>query len=170
MADPITLMVASAVVGAVGSIAQGVSANKAAKFNAQVAANNARLAQQTGEENAARIQRQSTQIEGAQKATLGASGISLTGSSLDVLSDTAIEGELAALDAKNAGINDASRFRAEEKLARARGRAALIGGFMGAGTKLLGASSSFKKAFGGNGRLSGSAASAPAGFKRAGLL
>lgn len=131
------VLIAGMVLGAVGSIQQGNAAADAANFNAQVANQNSALALQRGEESAARVRRDNLRHQGAQKAAIGGSGLKLTGTVLDVLSDSAIEGELMALDAKNAAVNEARGLRAQAGLSRSKAESARSAGFLGAGSALL---------------------------------
>jgi len=138
MSGPLAaILIGSAAASAIGSIQQGNAAKASADFNAQVAERNATLATQQGTENAARIRRSNLQSQGAQRAAFGASGLRLSGSALNVLSDSAIQGELQALDAKTNAINESRGFKSKASLSRAQGRNARRAGFIGAGSTLL---------------------------------
>lgn len=132
-------LIGGALIGSAGSIIQGDAAKQSAGFNAGVADSNAVFALQQGAENQRRIRRSNAQFAGTQKANIGASGLQLSGSALNVLSDSAIEGELMALDAKVAAENKAKGLRSQATLSRRRGRNARRAGFISAGTTLLGA-------------------------------
>jgi len=127
----------SGAISAIGAIGEGISGQRAASFNAHALDSNAGFALQQGAENQRRIRRSNSQFQGAQEASIGASGLQLTGSALDVLSDSAIEGELSALDAKVAAENKAKGLRSQATIERFRGKNARRAGFITAGTNLL---------------------------------
>jgi len=137
MAGP--LLAAGGLLGAVGSIQKGNAANQASQFNAGVMENNANFASQQGAENQRRIRRSNAQFQGTQTASIGASGLQLSGSALNVLSDSAIEGELMALDAKVSSENQAKGLRSQSSLERQRGKSARTAGFITAGSQILSA-------------------------------
>ena len=126
------------VVGAVGSIASGVSANNVAKYNAEVAENNATAERQRAAYEADLTRDNVRRVVGAQRAAGASSGLDITsGTPVAVLGDTAKAGELDVLArlysgeaAATASMNDAARFRAE-------GKAQKQAGFINAGTTLL---------------------------------
>lgn len=155
MCDPISLMIFAGI-QAVGSIAQGNAANEAAKFNAAIDEQNARLAEQyadaaraRGEKDAQRQRIKTGQAMGEQRASLGAAGYDLSvGNALDILSDTAAAGkidvnnilynaELEAVDKKADAVN----FRNKAAMARAEGKAAKRAGYFDAVTTLVGGAS-----------------------------
>lgn len=97
--------VASTVLGTVSSVAQGKQQKAMYNYQAQVAEENAKIAnknaateRQTGIEEA-RLQRMKTlQAVGSQQAAMAANGVDVTqGTSLDIIEDTAAMGELDAL-------------------------------------------------------------------------
>ena len=97
--------VASAALGAVSSYSQGKSQQamynyqaQVAQQNAKIANNNAAMERQTGIEEA-RMQRIKTlQAVGSQQAAMAANGMDITqGTSLDIIEDTSAMGELDAL-------------------------------------------------------------------------
>ena len=125
--DPFTIAaigiaasVASAGVGAVGAIQQGQAQASAANFNAQVARNNAIAAQNqlTLQQQGAAVQEQANAQQSAAEASqlrvnnlraiasqannMGASGIDPSGG-LDVLTDTATQGEMDAMNREYRG-------------------------------------------------------------------
>lgn len=135
--DPLTLAIAGTAFQAVGAIRQASAESNAAKFNAQVAENNARIARQNAVENAARQRRENQRRLGAIRAGFGASGISLEGTPLDVLEDSAAEAELDALTIEHQGALEAAGFSSSAALSRTRARSAKQAGFVKAGTALL---------------------------------
>lgn len=105
LAVSIAATAASTTLGVIGSIQQGKAQAasyeyqaKVAEQNEKIAKNNAAMERQTGLEEA-RLQRIKTlQAVGSQKTALAANGVDVSyGSSLDIIEDTAMLGELDAL-------------------------------------------------------------------------
>ena len=154
------LMIGSTLMGGVGAIQQGQAASASAKYNAQVADMNAKMADRAAKDALERgkleeqKQRQNTAgLMGQQTAAMAANGLDLTfGSPLDTLVDTATLGELDALtirsnsyreerDIKQQGAN----YRGQASMYRAQGSSALTGGYLNAmGTFLGGGAKSYK--------------------------
>lgn len=143
-------------VQAVGSIAQGNAAKKAADYNAAISEQNARLAEQyaqaaeaKGEKDAQRQRVRTGQAMGEQRASLGAMGYDLSvGTPLDILSDTAAAGQidvdniiynsqLEALDKRADAVN----FRNKATIQRVEGKQARNAGYFDAVTTLIGGAS-----------------------------
>lgn len=138
--------------GAVSSIMQGVAANRAAKAEARVAEQNARIAEmratdavKRGGEEEMRRRRDMARLEGRQRAMAAAAGIDAdSGSMEDIRNASMLEGERdvstirlnAAREAWGHNV-DATNHRNRASAARASGRNALLGGFLGAGGSLL---------------------------------
>ena len=123
MADPITIGLS--ILGAVFSIIGGISEANALQQQAD-------QQRALGEEEAARSRRDTLRILGQNRANIGGSGLALEGSPLEVLADTAAEGELDALTLifeRGVGAVDLER----------RASSARTKGFVSAGTSLLGA-------------------------------
>tara|TARA_R110000787_G_scaffold45219_1_gene110220 strand:- start:61 stop:570 length:510 start_codon:yes stop_codon:yes gene_type:complete len=127
--DPVTLMVMSTVVSAVGQIAAGSAANSAAKYNAAVARNQAISARQTAAENAKRQNRIGKKRQGAARA--------IDPDKLDLLEDSAMEEALAEKDIIHGGEVDATGFENTARLEIAKGKNAMTGAVIGAGSSLL---------------------------------
>lgn len=131
------LLVAGTAVSAVGQLASASAAKNASNFNAQVASNNAIAARQTAAANAARESRLSRKRLGALRANIGASGITLAGTPLDLLEDSAAEEELNRLSIIQGGETQARGFENTASLDRAAASNAQTAGFFGAGSELL---------------------------------
>lgn len=130
---------AGAVISAIGSIQQGQAAKNAAEYNAEVVKNNAQIARQQGDAQVEQIRRQSVLGLGDMRASFAASGVSMEGSPLDIVADSAYQYEL---DKQNARWNSevrATGYDNEGRLSRARGDAAMTGAYFKAGSALLGA-------------------------------
>lgn len=161
MCDPITLtvlattaIVTSAIgvgVSAYGNYQQTKAANSAAEYNAQLQKRNADVADmqakdaiQRGEVEEKQFRLNVSKLKGQQRAGFGASGAVVdSGSSLDVLKDTAEFGELDALTIRhNAAVeawgfkNQAANFTGQADLSRLQKRSA---GFAAGSTLITGA-------------------------------
>lgn len=158
MADPVTWGLAiSAVVGAVGAVAQGSARagqaqaqKQAAEYNAAIAQQNAALARQQAAVDAEQTRRTGERRMGAVRAAAAASGI---GSASDVLADVAGNSELDRLLTLHKGDVAATGFENTATLDRSRaasfeaqaGRAETTGYLSAAGTLLKGGADIFSK-------------------------
>ena len=111
------------IVGAVGAIQGGKAENSAAQFNAQ----SARMEAES-RENAQRAQ--AKQQLGAIRAGVSKSGATMEGTPLAVLSESAANAEIDALNTRYSGQREAALYEA-------RGKNARTAGYMRAGTSLL---------------------------------
>lgn len=131
------MAVAGMAMQAYGQYQEGQDAKKASEYNASISRQEAELARQSGALDAERQRKQTGKIVGTQKTQYGASGVELTGSPLDVMIETAAEGELdARIIEYNANVLAAkgmSQAAYDEKLAGIYERS----GMMKAGSTLL---------------------------------
>lgn len=142
------------VVGAAGALESGAANSAAATYQAQVAANNEKIAQQNaiGAEAAGSTQveqagLQTKALVGAEKAAQAASNIDVnSGSALDVRSSAAALGQLNALtirsqaEKKAFGFEtEASQFAGQEGLEKSLASQAQLAGGIGAFGSVLGA-------------------------------
>tara|TARA_R100000808_G_scaffold563_2_gene2914 strand:- start:870 stop:1430 length:561 start_codon:yes stop_codon:yes gene_type:complete len=110
--------VASAAMGAMSSMQQAQAAQDQANYQAQVARNNAIIAQQQADDvqllarmEESEYRTQVAGFKGKQRSILAASGFDANeDDALDILSDTAEIGEVDALKIRNKGRRDAYRF------------------------------------------------------------
>ena len=145
------------VIGAAGTLMQGMAANSAARAQAAAANQNARIAEaqahdalERGGQEELRLRRQMAQLQGTQRSMLAASGVDVdSGSALDVQDASMREGEQDAaairFNAAREGWGhqvQAANYRNEASAARAAGRNAPFGSVVGAGTSLLSAAGS----------------------------
>lgn len=111
------LLLTTAIIGvassAYGSYREGQDAAEASKYNARIAQEEAVLTEQAGALDASRQRKQISRLIGTQKALSAGSGIELTGSPLDVMINTAAEGELDAQILEYNTKVQASRFRSQ---------------------------------------------------------
>jgi hypothetical protein len=143
--DPVTILASVAAIGsltsAAGSISAGMAQANAAKFDQQVDANNARQAEQAADAQAVVSQQTTDQKLGQQKVAYGASGVDVnTGSPVDVMTSTAAQARLDALNLRYGGRMTARSDLESGQLAAYQGSEAETAGFLGAaGTLLTGA-------------------------------
>lgn len=129
---------AGAATSAVGTYASGQVRKQSEKYNAQVAQNNARLAQEQAAADAQRIREKGRRIMGAQRAALASAGVDPdAGSAVDIGYDSSVQNELDALTALYKGNVAASGSIAQSQLDTYAAKAAGIGGALGAGGTLL---------------------------------
>ena len=129
--------IASAAITAVSAISQGQASKAAGDRNAAIAARNAEIARANGAANAEAERKDVARRIGAQVAGYGASGVAFEGTPLDVLGETAENGEkdvqntLYQAELRAIGFNDESSFQTF------KGNTAQTAGFFGAGGALL---------------------------------
>ena len=130
--EPLTILtIASTAVSAIGSISQGNAANRAAQRNAQALFQQAHASRLAAAENERRQRRLGRKRQGTLRAR--ASG----DVNLDLLEDSAMEEELAALDFRHRGAVEAIGFENQARSEIARGRAARKSGLFGAATGVI---------------------------------
>ncbi|MBD1412793.1 hypothetical protein NUJ30_08765 [Burkholderia contaminans] len=117
----IAMTAVSAGVAAYGAIKQGQAQSAALQYQAQVAANNQKIANQyaqqaiaDGENKVAAKQQQTAQMIGAQRAAMAANGIDLdSGSPLRLQQDTAKLGNVDALTIRNNAAREAYGYQVQ---------------------------------------------------------
>lgn len=122
---------------AVSAIQQGQAAKRAGDFNAAVAEQNAGVARNQAAADAEAQQRHARQVIGAQRAAYGASGITLVGSPIDVLSESASNAELDKLNILHRGEIAAVGYGNTATLERMKGAAGERQGYIGAASGIL---------------------------------
>lgn len=131
------IQIGAAIIGAIGSVQQGNAAKSAANYNARVAENNATLARQQAAAQEEQHRRLARRQLGQMRAAYGASGVTMEGSPLDILAQSAKDAELDALNIRYGGELKAQGLESEAVLERYRGESAQRAGYMGAATGLL---------------------------------
>lgn len=111
--------------GAIGAINEGKSAKIAGDYNARVAEQNAVYSRQQAVEEERRSRVVSRKFLGDMRASYGASGITLEGSALDVLGESAANAELDALTIRSGGEAKYASYQNEAGNERLAGRNAL---------------------------------------------
>ena len=124
-------------VAAYSAKAQGDAADDAAKYNAKVAENDAITARQQADFERNRLRKQHLRVLGRQRAAFAKSGTDLTGSAVDVMYDSALEGEMDELLVLYGGSLAAGNRQAAAQLARAEGRNARTSGYLNAAGTIL---------------------------------
>lgn len=145
---PLAVMAAGAVVSAVGSIYQGQAASAASGYNAQVDESNARASVQQGAEEERRVRVIGRKQQGQIRAAVGASGIQLDGSALDVLQESSANAEADALNARHNGELKASAYQKEAAGERFKSSTSSTAGYLGAASSILNAGASAYKVYG----------------------
>ena len=142
MCDPVTLTIIGATLLAGGQVAQGVAAKKAGDANARIQTIMANDAIERGRAAEASKRRETAARKGRQAAVFGASGAEInTGSSLEILADTAQFGELDALRIRNNAEKEAFGLLAGAAISKAQGINARTSSFLkAAGTLITGGS------------------------------
>lgn len=135
---------AGAVASSLGALREGKAAEQAGKFNARVAEENAQVAMQLARQEATQIERDNTLRLGAIRAQAGATGVTFSGSVIDLIGDVAAQGELQRQNAIFRGTLEARGFTITAQQQRAAGKAARKASFFKAAGALLGGASSFR--------------------------
>ena len=137
MADPISI--GFAIISAIGSLSSAKAESDAAKYNAKMAENNALLARQQGEvaERAQRIRGE--KAIGKMAAAYSASGVTMEGSPLDVLAESAGAAELDALTVRHNYLAKAIGYENTARLDETRADNAMTTGYFKAASSALGA-------------------------------
>jgi hypothetical protein len=121
-------LIAAAAISAVGAIQQGQAASDASDFNMQLAQNNALGSRQAAAESAKREKRLGMKRAGR---------LRLADVSVNILTDSAIEQEVAIQSVLHAGELEALGFSGAASLARMRGSAAKTESYIAASSSLL---------------------------------
>jgi hypothetical protein len=128
---------ATAAVAAAGAAVQGYSSYQQAKSAAKVDEQNAQLAEQQGESEAAAIREKARRLSGANRSAIGASGVDISGSFLDALNDSDINAELDAQTAKWNRKVEGANYSSRAAQSRSAASGALVNAGVGAGTAAL---------------------------------
>jgi hypothetical protein len=143
--------VAGAGVAAVGAIQQGKAAEAQAEFqaresqlNAQRAVANAQAEAEANQREQKLLEQRKKSVLASQKSAVAASGLELSGSSLDLMSDTDLNFELQKADSRQGSrlrqyqyLNQSRDFGIESQLRIIAGRNARTSSYYGAGSSLL---------------------------------
>jgi len=125
--DPITMAALAAggsgFLGFKGNQAAAKAAKQTAEFNAQVAENEAVILRRAKVDEEANLRHNSDRLVGTQIVSTAASGVQLSGSPAQAISDAYFNTEMDALRIQYAGDIEATAKASEAALAHAEGRA-----------------------------------------------
>jgi hypothetical protein len=138
----VALAIVGGLISAVGSVAQGAAAARAANFNAAVANQNAKIAQDQGYENEAQQRRLNARKLSAANANIGVSGVTAEGSPLDVLGEVASAGEYDAQQIRYGAAIKSLNYRTQAQQYKEEAKSSMTAGFIGAASSLIGGASS----------------------------
>lgn len=128
--------------GALGNGIQGESQKNISDYDAKVAEQNAQITRQQAKEEARRAMIVARKMIGDNRAAYAANGVSLSGSALDVLGESAANAKLDELTILQEGEARGRMYEADARMARAVGNAARLGGYLGASGQLVSTASS----------------------------
>lgn len=145
MADPITLSIIATAASAATSIAGGIATNQQEKANAAALNANAEEAGRTLASDDEAMERQQRELIGKTLTSVGANGVTLSGSALDVTMQNLIESTFDRLQARRDRVTQMNGLKYEAEAAKARGKQAMIGGFMSAAGSIAAGASDILK-------------------------
>jgi hypothetical protein len=131
------IAMAGVAMSVIGAVNQGQQAEAAAKYNADKDRQNAIASQQQAAANAAAQQRKARLQQGSMRAGYGASGVSIEGSPLDMLEQSATMAELDRQNIIYGGATRSQGYSASAGLNDSRASNAMPGAYMSAGSSLL---------------------------------
>ena len=132
------LPVIGGVVDAVGSITSGISANNAAKYNAQISEQQAGAERESAKLTEYQKRKEIKQVIGSQQFAYARSGVNpMTGSPLTVMLDSLSNAELDIAIGNYNSETQARRYESEAEMSRWKGRQAVYSGYSQAGSTLL---------------------------------
>lgn len=118
---------------AAGGIYGGIKAKQTADYNAAVAKQEAKTEKVLTDIAIQRHRRAAKKLKGAQIAAYGASGVTLEGSPILVIADSAADAELDEALIKFEGMSRVGALKREAKMQKEYGRSALYGALISAG-------------------------------------
>lgn len=143
MAAAVTIMAASTAVSALSAIQQGRYQRKVSQYNARVAENKKVAIQQKAELDVQRHRETVKRLKGSQRVAYASSGVDLSGSALDIISDTERRGLLDEKIIKYNAAQAISGAESEMALNIAEGEQGYQSGLISAGTSLLAGAGQF---------------------------
>lgn len=137
-------LVAAAGLTAANQISQGFASNAMARHAASVSEGYAAAARDQAAYDEARAREGARRALGARKAAYGGAGVTLEGTPIDVLGDTATDAEMDALSLRRRGELSAWGHLNDAAASRLRGAAGLRSGLLEGGSTLLTGASRIK--------------------------
>ena len=120
-----------------GKLAEGESEERAAKYNVEVARNQAVSEKEAAAAEAQDYRRRESRAAAASRAIRASQGVTMAGSPLLVEEDAVREAALGAARITHAGMVRATGYENDARLYRMRGRAARTTSYIRAGSSLL---------------------------------
>lgn len=124
-------------VSAIGTIQAGRAQAQMAEYNAQVAERDAEIATTSAAYEEAQFRHEGEELKSVQRARYAKSGVTMTGTPLLVLEDTAAQIERDALAIRYGGSLEAARATSAASMARFTGKQARTASYYRAGGSLL---------------------------------
>lgn len=132
-ADPVSMAIQAAI-----SLAQGLATDAAYRRQATRYDENARLSLLQGALDETAIRRQERAVSGEAIVAQADAGVAIgSGSALDLLQQSAVNREMAVLNARYGAANQAYGYRVKAADARVAGKLAITGSLNGIGTQIL---------------------------------
>jgi len=135
--------VGATILGAAGSVASGIAQSNAANYNAEVAQQQAKVATEQSAVQASNANEKTRQAMAAAQAGMLENGTSLAGSNSNLLDEMSAQGKLDMMTAVYSGEVRATGSRNDAALYQNQASNSLLGGMMGAGSKLLNGAADF---------------------------
>ena len=157
-----SLLIAGTAASVGGQISAGQKQSQAEKFNASISDQQAESVLQQGTRQANLQRRRGESFVSTQRARYGASGVTASGSPLEVMAQTAEDVEYDALMTEWESKTKAQYYKAEAENRRRAGKKAITDSYIGAGMTLLTSAASYGMA---QGFGSGASKVSPSGFK-----
>ena len=132
-----TALLIGTLVGAAGSVVQGIAAKQQGNFEADIARQNAQTATERAGAEETRLRRGQSRRIASFQARLGAQGTTFQGSPQSLLNDQILEAEEDAFLVRFGGQAQARNELLRADIAESRGRGGLIAGLTGGGQTLL---------------------------------
>ena len=130
-------MVAGMVISAAAKTYAAYKTKEMADYNAEIIKTEEEAERERAKIEEARHREKLKKLMGTQQVMYGKSGVTMEGSPLLVMEETAAQGEIDALLIRQAGQARVAELQAERKMVKMGGRQAWYGGLMQAGGSLL---------------------------------
>lgn len=150
----VAMMAIGTSVTAYGQIQQGKSQAAMAKYNAKLAKRSAKEAKDSAEYEAKQKRRETARFIGKQRALYGKAGVTIEGSPLEIVQETAAQGEMDALMIERGYAQQGAAYLSQAKLAEMRARNYKRQGYYAAGSTLLTGGGQMMGGYGGGGKSS----------------
>ena len=132
MADPLSILsLVGTGISAFGSLQEGKQIQQADEYNAQ-------LALEQGEMDVFQIEKEEAGLTSTQKAMYAKAGVTMSGSPLEVMLQSATNYEMDKATAKYNAESKANMYRYEGRVARTQGKFNAIKTLLGGGLKMWG--------------------------------